>query len=214
MSKYPKSQNVIERIKELGLLLESDPKLPSVATIIAGEPIRGSWWGHAKGQEIFGVVQDVAGHQDVLITKLLSGKVTFVHRKFWCDIVSIGQARENWQLAKLSTTAQAILEEVDRQGSLQTNEMEWQKKLPGKPGDAVRELEKYLLIQTEQFHTSTGDHAKRLQSWQQWAAATGLKCKPITPITIETAKRKLEKRVADWNEQFGAAAKLPWPVRK
>lgn len=210
-SKYPKFQIAFERLREFGLLLETDQKLPSVSGLIAGEPIRGSWWSHAKGQDIFGVLQELADHKDVLITKLLSGKVTFVHRKFWCDIVSVGAAREEWQLAKITAAARMLFEQVDKQGSLLSNEMEWPKKLQSKPGDAVRELEKYLLIQTEQFHTPSGDHAKRLQSWKHWAASVGLECKPIT---VEAAKRKLEKRAAELNEQFGAAAKIPWPIVK
>lgn len=210
-SKHPNFQIIFDSLKQSGLLLESDRTLRSVAGLIAQEPIRGSWWSHAKGQEIFEVLQEIADHKDVLFTKLLSGKVTLVHRKFWCEIISIGEAREDWQLAKISTAGRFLLEQVDRQESLLTNEIEWPKRLQSKPGDAVRELEKSLLIHAEQFHTSSGEHAKRLQSWEQFAERAGLKCKQIT---VEAAKRKLEKRVGDLNKQFGGTAKLPWPTDK
>ena len=34
--------------------------VPSLAEAIAGGPIRGSWWGHPKGQEIFRVAEAVS----------------------------------------------------------------------------------------------------------------------------------------------------------
>src|SRR5262245_15070885 len=38
---------------EHGMLLESARgPLPNVAEIVAGEPIRGSWWGHRRSHEI------------------------------------------------------------------------------------------------------------------------------------------------------------------
>jgi hypothetical protein len=210
-SKYPNFQIIFETLQQFGLLLESDQKLPSVAGLIAQEPIRGSWWGHAKGQEIFDALQQLADHKDVLFTKLLSGKVTLVHRKFWCEIILIGEAREEWQMAKISTAAGFLLGQVEQQESLLTNELDWAKKLQSKPGDAVRELEKYLLVHSEQFHTQSGEHAKRLQSWQRFSAGAGLKCKKIT---VEAAKGKLESKVAELNKQFDASAKLPWPIVK
>jgi len=67
----------------LGLLLETDARLPSVASLIAGEPIRGSWWAHARAHEIFAALGQFDDHRDAMFTKLISGKVTLVHRKLW-----------------------------------------------------------------------------------------------------------------------------------
>jgi hypothetical protein len=33
--------------------------VPSLAAAIAGEPIRGSWWAHARGREIFTVTRAI-----------------------------------------------------------------------------------------------------------------------------------------------------------
>src|ERR1700681_4423049 len=41
------------RLKNDGLLLKSDPRLPSVAGLVAGEAIRGSWWAHPAAHAIF-----------------------------------------------------------------------------------------------------------------------------------------------------------------
>jgi hypothetical protein len=41
-------------VKQCGIALESARgPVPSLAEAIAGEPIRGSWWGHRKAHQIF-----------------------------------------------------------------------------------------------------------------------------------------------------------------
>ena len=35
------------------LLFAQDAKWPSVAALVAGEIVKGSWWGHPQGQRIF-----------------------------------------------------------------------------------------------------------------------------------------------------------------
>ena len=116
---------VLKSLKEFGLLLETDPKLLSVSGLVAAEPIRGSWWAHPRSHQIFAVLQQVADHKDVLITKLISGKVTFVYRKLWPDILSIGTAREEWQLKGLSPAARLLLKMVDEYGELRSDRLEW-----------------------------------------------------------------------------------------
>ena len=201
-------QIILDSLKEFGLLLESDAKLPSISGLIAGEPVRGSWWGHARAQQIFTVLQQIADHKDVLIVKLVMGKVTFVHRKLWPDIVSIGQARELWQMQKLSPAVKMLLDQIDEHGSLLTNALEWPSKFKSiKPGEAVRELEKRLLIHSEEFHTASGAHAKQVETWEHWTKRVGFKNKPVA---IDKAKRRLEKKIELLNELSGASAKLPW----
>jgi len=71
------------------VLLAGRGPVPSLADAIAGEPIRGSWWGHAKGQEIFLASEALAEHPAVLVCKLVNGKVTFVHRRLWPALVRL-----------------------------------------------------------------------------------------------------------------------------
>jgi len=41
-------------VKRHGIVLQAARgPVPSLAEAIAGGPIRGSWWGHPKGREIF-----------------------------------------------------------------------------------------------------------------------------------------------------------------
>src|SRR6266540_2173674 len=73
---------------------------PSLAEAVAGEPIRGSWWGHSKGQEIFRVAEAVSDSPDVLVCKLIDGKVTYVHRRLWPALVRLSSRFPKAQLAK------------------------------------------------------------------------------------------------------------------
>lgn len=71
-------------VAEHGVVLASGKgPVPSLAEAIAGEPIRGSWWGHAAGKRIFDALNEVDDDPDVLCFRLVDGKNTFVHRRLW-----------------------------------------------------------------------------------------------------------------------------------
>jgi len=203
-------KHVYSKILKFGFLLESDPKLPSVCTLITGAPLRGSWWSHPLAQTIFQVNQKLEDHPDVLLTKLVSGKVTFVHRDLWSEVLSIGTAREAWQMEGLSDSAQALLKTVEETGVLQTDKIGLPRSkttTKNKPGDSARELERKLLIHAEQIHTASGANAKLLETWEHWSERVGFKS---ATILAEEAKRKLSERLLKLNHQFAASAKLPW----
>jgi hypothetical protein len=200
-------QTVLATLKTNGFLLESDPKLPSVCSLITGEPMRGSWWSHPLAQTIFQINEQLEDHDDVLITKLVSGKVTFIHRDIWSQVVTIGRSREPWQLDKLTPAIKALLAQVDSMGSLNTSEVVWPRKTGTKVGDGVRDLEKRLLIVATQFHSESGAHHKRLETWEHWMKQR--KFRPIK-ISLNSAKTHLEAIVQRLNEAFGGSATLPW----
>lgn len=198
---------IFDQLKRLGFLLESDPTLPSVCSLITGEPLKSSWWSHPLAQTIFNINERLEDHADVLVTKLVSGKVTFVHRKLWPEIFSIGIAREPWQSKGLSESARLLLKMIDENGLLTTDKLSWPRSRKVKPGDAARELEKRLLVHGDQFHTEHGTHAKLLETWEHWAKRIGLQ---LSAIPAEKAKKNWEERVLKLNQQFGASGKLPW----
>jgi hypothetical protein len=200
-------KTALKTLRRLGLLLETDARLPSVVSLIAGEPISGSWWSHPTAQKIFITLGQFADHRDVMFTKLISGKVTLMHRKLWPEIFALGTERAPWQMKELSKSARKLLELVDEHGSLRTDQVDWTKSATVKPGEAARELEKKLLIYTGQFHTETGAHAKLLESWKTWAKRVGFK---EERISTDEAKEKMEERIRKLNEQFDAKARLPW----
>ena len=62
---------------------------PSLAEVIAGEPVRGRWWSHPKSHEIFAVTRAIRDSDDVLVCRLVKGKITFVHRRMWPALVRV-----------------------------------------------------------------------------------------------------------------------------
>ncbi|PYQ46358.1 MAG: hypothetical protein DMF78_26535 [Acidobacteria bacterium] len=75
--------------------------VPSLAEHIAGAPIRGSWWGHPKGKEIFRASQAVIDSGDVLVCRLVDDKVTYVHRRLWPALVRLAARLPRARLARV-----------------------------------------------------------------------------------------------------------------
>jgi len=198
---------VFLQLEKLGFLLLSD-SLPSVTRIVAGEGLRGSWWGHEQAQTIFAVSEMLEDHPDVLVMKLISSKVTFVHRELWGRLYSIGVAREDWQVKNLSQGAKSLLNTLDAEGTLQTNKLS--KSFGPKPGETARELELRLLIHAEQVHTESGAHAKVVETWDAWAKRGGFRARAKSP---SAARHFLEQRLAEFNKNASIKGRLPWPSK-
>jgi hypothetical protein len=134
----------------------------------------------------------LAEHPDVLVAKLVSGKVTYIHRRLWAAVVAVGRARESWQMGSLSREARGLLERVDRE-PVQTDRG---------LSKAAGELEKSLLVYSEQVHTEGGAHARRLESWGR----RGFEVE----MGVNDAKSVLEDIVAGLNGRFSGGGRLPW----
>ena len=82
------SRQALAFIRKHGVVLEAAKgPVPSLAEAIAGEPVRGSWWSHPKSGEIFAATRAIRDSDDVLVCRLIRGKVTFVHRRLWPALV-------------------------------------------------------------------------------------------------------------------------------
>ena len=198
---------ILLNLQANGFLLESDPKLPSVCSLITGSPLRGSWWSDPQAQTIFQVNELLEDHEDVLITKLVSGKVTFVHRKIWAEVVTIGRSKESWQLKNLQVPVLSLLKQIESAESITSADVEWPQEAKMKLGDAARILEKRLLIVGTQFHGESGAHEKLLETWEHWMKQR--KFKPAK-ISSETARSRLETKLRSLNEEFVGSASFPW----
>ena len=176
-----------------GLLMLHDARRPSLTALVAGAPIRGSWWGHPSGQEIFRVASELEDAGDIAFVPLIGGKVTLIHRPLWADLAAVGEAREPWQLEGLDRAARALLSEVDGAGRLRAS------------GAAAKSLARKLLVHAAQVHTKRGAHATELQTWQSFRKdhRLGGRRRP------EPARRALESAV---ERALGAeaVADLPW----
>jgi hypothetical protein len=95
-------REAIAFVEQHGIVLEAARgPVPSFAKAIAGEPIRGSWWGHPKSREIFQAVRAVSESPDVLVCKLINDKVTYVHRRVWPALIKLAPRFDKKRLAKV-----------------------------------------------------------------------------------------------------------------
>jgi hypothetical protein len=89
-------------VKKHGVVLQAARgPVPSLAEAVAGGPIRGSWWGHPKGHEIFLAAEAVSDDPDVLVCKLVDGKITYVHRRLWPALVRLADRLPKAGLARV-----------------------------------------------------------------------------------------------------------------
>ena len=92
-------------VEQHGVVLEAGRgPLPSLAEAIAGEPIRGSWWGHRKGKAIFWASRAVRDCDDILVCHLIDGKITYVHRRLWPALVRLAKLLDTSRLAAVQET--------------------------------------------------------------------------------------------------------------
>ena len=85
-----------------GITLESGRgPVPSLAQTIAGEAIRGSWWAHPKGHVIFLCARAIRESKDILVCRLVKGKVTYVHRRLWPALVRLADQFDASRLAAI-----------------------------------------------------------------------------------------------------------------
>jgi hypothetical protein len=135
-------KEAIAFVKRHGIVLESARgPVPSLAEAVAGEPIRGSWWAHPKGQTIFRVTRALAESPDVLVCKLIDNKITYVHRQLWPALVKLSRRFSKAQLAK-------VWEEHTDSGAHQSKRMafpEWV------PSDVIKEAESLSITDAERL---------------------------------------------------------------
>lgn len=162
---------MIAALRRYGLLLMHDRERPSVSALVAGGPVRGSWWAHPKGRAIFRAANTLHDHPDVVAVKLIDGKVTFVHRRLWPALNAVALAAST---KGLSSAARRLLARVRRVGELRAS------------GPAVKELERRLLVRTAQVHTERGAHELVVRPWSLRTRS----------MTLARARAVLEKSCA------------------
>jgi hypothetical protein len=96
------SQNALAFVEQHGVVLESAVgPVSNLAEAIAGQSIRGSWWGHAQGHEIFAATRAVRASKDILVCRLVERKITYVHRRLWPALVRLAHRIDRHRLAAI-----------------------------------------------------------------------------------------------------------------
>ena len=89
-------------VRKHGVVLEAAAgPVPSLAQAVAGTPIHGSWWAHPKSHAIFAVTRAVRESDDVLVCRLIEGKITYVHRRLWAPLVRVANRFPRARLAQV-----------------------------------------------------------------------------------------------------------------
>lgn len=87
-------------VEECGIAVESArTKVRSLVQMVVGEPVRGSWWAHPKGNEILRLSRSIRGSPDVLVCRLVDGKITYIHRRLWPAVVRLADRFSKDKLA-------------------------------------------------------------------------------------------------------------------
>lgn len=190
----------LRALKQHRLLLLSDPALPSLVALIAGAPVRGSWWSHPMGKAIFAAASQLEDHPDVAVVRLVSGKVTFVHRSLFPALLAAVAPGEAWQRRGLLPGVSRLLARVEKEGVLRADSVPQGR-------ERARILERRLLVQTRDVHTRDGRHEKELESWAHWARRR--RVKPARDLAA--AHDQLDGALlALVRAGRGAPATLPW----
>ena len=189
------SVSVFAKVKEHGLLLQTDANLANVCALVAGAPVRGSWWPSAQSR-------DFSGELRVSRTSGCARK----QADFRQDHLSSGHSGR--LLLRLVAPGSP-----GRSSACRTTLAIYLSKWTGRPIQTDRrlskpasQLETNLLVYSEQFHTKSGAHARRLESWGHWLGRTGYIGEQITPVS---AKLMLEDVVALLNRKFNGRGRLP-----
>ena len=191
-----------------GLLMQADVRLPSLVTLVAGEPVRGSWWGHPMGDTIHVLGKAIRSHKDVIVAYLIAGKITFLHRKLWPALFGVAASGEPWQRKGLSRSARALLKLVEQSTRIRADRPKVRGRFAAVELRAtIRELEARLLVHSTDTHTETGTHAKTLQTWQSCRAEKRFRG---AALPVEKAREKLDTLLESWSKTYGVRPKVPW----
>jgi hypothetical protein len=83
-------REVMSFVRKHGVvLMAAKGPVPRLTEWIAGEAIRGSWWSHAKGRDIYARLSKLSSSPNILICRLIDGHVTFVHLRLWPALVRL-----------------------------------------------------------------------------------------------------------------------------
>ena len=96
------SQDALAFVRRHGVVLVSAKgRGPNLVEAIAGEVVKGSWWGRADGKHIFAVLSAVTESDEVLVCRLIDGKITLVHQRLWPALVRLAGAFPPERLAQV-----------------------------------------------------------------------------------------------------------------
>ena len=102
MSECATPEEALAFVRVHGVVLASAKgSVPRLTEAIVGEPIKGSWWAHPKSRHIYAILGAVTHSEDVLVCRLIGGKITLIHRRLWPSLVRLAERFPRERLAQV-----------------------------------------------------------------------------------------------------------------
>lgn len=96
------SRTALKFVRRHGIVLESaHGAVPTFADAVVGERIRGSWWAHPRSHHIFWMTRAIRESSQVVVCRLVNGKITYVHRRLWPALLRLGSELGRDRLAAI-----------------------------------------------------------------------------------------------------------------
>jgi hypothetical protein len=148
---------------------------------VVGAKVKGSWWAHPRGKEIFAALSALDDSLEVLAVKLPAQ--AWVHEKLWPALARAQRERALWPPP--GGEAKRLLARVRRAGEGTAT---------GKPR---LELERAMLVVGRQEHTETGAHRVVLVPFDRWLPAKVARA--AEKLSLDDAVAALEQ--AGWERR-------------
>ena len=93
-------------VERHGVVCEASRRaaIPSLVDAIAGESVSGNWWSHPKARLMFALTRSVRAAPEVLVCRLVGGKITFVHQRLWLALLGAADRLPRAWLARIHET--------------------------------------------------------------------------------------------------------------
>jgi hypothetical protein len=102
MSTCATAEEALAFVQRHGVVLASAKgTAPRLTEAIVGEAIEGSWWTHPKSRHIYSILGAVTDSDQILVCRLIGGKITLVHRRLWPCLIRIAKRFAPEQLAQV-----------------------------------------------------------------------------------------------------------------
>jgi hypothetical protein len=205
-------EQALASIRERGVLpLTSVGGSASLVELVAGRPVKGSWTDDPAGERILAIATALEASPEVLVLKLVGGKVTFVHASLWPALVRV--ARDPDRAARivpgLSPAAGRLYEEVERTGEAHLDALGRQNSWPPERdlARAAKELESGLLVHCSSVLGERGRQSIALRSWSR--AMPDSARRNAAHLTLEAALDALREHGAVLAPSSAAGAVAP-----
>lgn len=96
------TKQALRFIERHGIVLEAGQGAArSLLTETLGATVTGSWWGHPEARQFFSLTRALRESPQLLVCRLIDGKITYVHRRLWPALVQLADQLGRDRLTKI-----------------------------------------------------------------------------------------------------------------